>query len=74
MHGLAGGREMKEEEEFRRPMLELAMIYRAEDEYVRRWLEEEKGERDLGICEWLNGSCGGAGVRVMTRTPCSNTR
>ena len=45
------------EEEFRHPMLELAMVYGAEVEYVR-W-RRRLGGRGLKIGVWLNDSRGG---------------
>jgi len=45
------------EGKFQHPMLKLAAIYRAEHEFVRRWLEEEeqkRRERNVGFSKWLN--------------------
>ncbi|RPB22376.1 hypothetical protein L211DRAFT_850684 [Terfezia boudieri ATCC MYA-4762] len=56
-----GGEEAMEEE-FLHPMLELAAIVGTENEFVRRWLEEEeqkkRRKRDLRISEWVNEFCG----------------
>lgn len=53
VHGLRGGEAIKEE--IQHPMLELAVMVGPENEFVRRWLEEEeqkkRRERDLRINE-----------------------
>ena len=49
------GDEEWDEEGFRHPMLELAAIYGRENEFVRRWLEEEEKTRKRGTKGSLSG-------------------
>ena len=63
VHDLTRGRGLEEEEEFRHLMLELAAIVGTENDFVRRWLEEEektRKERDLKISGWRFLARGGA--------------